>query len=146
MTCEVETTRVYSCCLFERISDCEGSLPFCLALWGRERCRPVEKACCSPFSPGEPPASWLSLRKHHVRHHCPWKTIAFYLCVLCSTSDFFIFLGFILIWVLFVLFFVCFFLLLCLVLVVPFPLKVEMVYISKNLRFLLKEKTTKTHQ
>lgn len=36
MTCELETTRVYSCCLFERISDCEESLQSCLALQGRE--------------------------------------------------------------------------------------------------------------
>lgn len=68
-----------------------------------ERHRPVEKACCSPFSPASSGPDVPDPRLFcHMRHPSPWETIALYLSVLCSTSDFFVFLDFVLIWVSFV--------------------------------------------
>lgn len=149
MTCELETTRVYSCCLFEYISDCEVSLQVCSALKGRKAQAYWESLCaietlfprCTSsitWGPGSPDLCFLC----HARHHSPLPLsplIQFWFL----DNSWFCFLGFFF-WL--ILFFVCFFLLLCFLLVVPFSLKVEMVCsYFKNLTFFFKKENQLTH-
>lgn len=119
MTCELETTRVYSCCLFERISDCEESLQFCLALQGREiqACwesllltllSSVIWAWLSWSSLVLPHEASLSLKDHRVLSRCPLFHFWFlYISWFCFNLGFVCFCALFVSFVSFVIFILC---------------------------------------